>query len=81
MSIFYRFSFYSYLCTRKWQIAGIKPQQTVRWMSGLVPGLQNQLVRFDSATHLKAQVHHGLALFFLYIIIPPAKHVETPVLT
>ena len=24
----------------------------VRWMSGLVPGLQNRSGRFDSATHL-----------------------------
>ena len=27
-------------------------QKTVRWMNGLVSGLQNQLRRFESATHL-----------------------------
>ena len=49
----------SYLCTR----IGKK----VRWMSGLVYGLQNRPRRFESATHLqekkKSQVPKGLAIF------------------
>ena len=42
-----------YLCTRKKETAG-KISKMVRWMSGLVSGLQNQQGRFDSATHLKS---------------------------
>lgn len=35
---------FAYLCKRK--------DEMVRWMSGLVNGLQNRVRRFDSATNL-----------------------------
>ena len=57
--------------------SGFSLQYKVSWMSGLVSGLQNQLERFDSATHLKERVldssgtlfsftHHPLTLYTLH---------------
>ena len=41
----------------------------VRWMSGLVTGLQNRLGRFDSATHLKrCKAIIKLYIFFLCVM-------------
>ena len=43
--------------------AGYPYPNLVRWMSGLVSGLQNQQGRFDSATHLKKDI--GSPMSFL----------------
>ena len=40
--------------------------ETVRWMSGLVNGLQNRQRRFESATHLKAKAANWRLLSFLW---------------
>ena len=46
----------------------------VRWMNGLVSGLQNQPRRFDSATHLKqkANIIMMLAFFICYMYVVKA---------
>lgn len=46
-----------YLCTRKRKTTAlqIKINTTVRWMRGLVNGLQNRVHPFESGTHLKLQ--------------------------
>ena len=44
--LFGRFAEKLYLCTRKRKIT------TVRWMRGLVNGLQNRVHPFESGTHL-----------------------------
>ena len=42
----------------------------VRWMSGLVTGLQNRLQRFESASDLtKTALEASLTLFFFYFVI------------
>ena len=42
----------------------------VRWMSGLVTGLQNRLQRFESASDLtKTALEITLTLFFFYFVI------------
>ena len=44
----------------------------VTWMSGLVPGLQNQLERFDSASDLQQRqlISQKISCFFLFLPHP-----------
>ena len=50
--------------------------KTVTWMSGLVPGLQNQLERFDSASDLQQMqlISQKNQLFFYSSPTPENKN-------
>lgn len=56
--------------------AGYPYPNLVRWMSGLVSGLQNQQGRFDSATHLKKDIGSPMSFFVFKCKVQKCKNAK-----